>query len=332
MGGNEDALREGIYEDLITPRIEAQLAAVAAQMQADSSDLDNAEAADRLALHLAALVERAVSALPESSRASVGTEIVRKVGLHLADLANAQDLDLDLVTERPQVLRAVHGLNPHGAPRSVGRPLTPLLDTTLLTNARGEPVLGKQLVSEIESADSIDAIIAFIRFSGIRPMLDALRAHCAQGKPLRILTTTYTGSTEPRALEELRRIGADIRVSYDTSSTRLHAKAWLFRRAMANSTAYIGSSNLTHSAQIVGLEWNVRASARRNPGVVSKVGAVFDSYWEGGDFLTYDPAVFAAELERDRKDVTTDLPPFELRPEPFQQRLLEQVDLSRSLG
>jgi len=137
MGDTDDSLREGIYEDLITPRIEAQLAVVAAQLQADSSGLDNAEAADRLALHLAALVERAVSALPEGSRATAGTEIVRKVGLHLAGLSKVHDLDVDLVAERPQVLRAVRRLNPDGTARSVTRPLTPLLDTTLLINARG---------------------------------------------------------------------------------------------------------------------------------------------------------------------------------------------------
>jgi hypothetical protein len=67
--------------------------------------------------------------------------------------------------------------------------------------------------------------MAFVRRSGIAPMLDALRAHCAGDRELRIRTTTYTGSTEARALDLLREIGAQVRVSYDTSTTRLHAKA-----------------------------------------------------------------------------------------------------------
>jgi len=54
----------------------------------------------------------------------------------------------------------------------------PLLDTTLLTNAPGEPNLWSQLRSEIESADRIDVVMAFIRRSGIGPLLDALRRHC----------------------------------------------------------------------------------------------------------------------------------------------------------
>ena len=120
--------------------------------------------------------------------------------------------------------------------------------------------------------------------------MDALRRHCESGKPLRLLTTTCTNSTEQRALDELARLGAEIRVSYDTSSTRLHAKAWLFHRASGYSTAYIGSSNLTHSAQVLGLEWNVRVSAARNPDAVAKMAAVFTSYWESRDFAPYDAA------------------------------------------
>src|SRR5262249_2926557 len=158
-------------------------------------------------------------------------------------------------------------------------PLIPLLDTTLLTNAPGEPRVGSQLVAEIASADRLDVVMAFIRRSGIRPFLDALRRHVEAGPALRVLTTSYTGSTEGAALDALRALGADVRVSYDTTATRLHAKAWLFHRASGFSTAYIGSSNLTHAAQVVGLEWNVRVSEARNSDVVTKMAAVFESYW-----------------------------------------------------
>ena len=124
-------------------------------------------------------------------------------------------------------------------------------------------------------------------------MLDALREAVGQGRPVRLLTTTYTNSTEQRALEALAEIGAEVKVSYDTSLTRLHAKAWLFHRASGYSTAYIGSSNLTFAAQQTGLEWNVRVSGARNPDVVAKMSAVFDSYWQNGDFIPYDRRSFS---------------------------------------
>jgi len=146
-----------------------------------------------------------------------------------------------------------------------------------------------------------------------------------------VLTTTYTGSTEGAAIEELLALGADVRVSYDTSTTRLHAKAWLFHRESGFSTAYIGSSNLTHSAQVTGLEWNVRVSGARNPDVIRKVAAVFESYWHGGEFQAYDRATFAAHTALPERP-TFQLSPIELRPEPFQERLLEQLALARDQG
>src|SRR6185503_17010320 len=99
------------------------------------------------------------------------------------------------------VLRAIEFRLPGGVPENIHAPLIPLLDTTLLTNAPGEPRVGSQVLAEIRSADRIDVLMAFIRHSGIAPMLDALRAHCQAGRELRVLTTIYTGSTEARALD-----------------------------------------------------------------------------------------------------------------------------------
>jgi superfamily II DNA or RNA helicase len=177
--------------------------------------------------------------------------------------------------------------------------------------------------------------MAFIRRSGIAPLLDSLRRHCEQGKRLRVLTTTYTWSTERQALDQLVERGAQVRISYDLTTTRLHAKAWVFHRHSGFSTAYVGSSNLTHSAQVAGLEWNVRVSAARNPTVVDKFHAVFDSYWNGGDFVPYDSAQFDEELRRSGRTDSGPLvvlSPIELRPFPFQERLLELIELARQRG
>ncbi len=112
----------------------------------------------------------------------------------------------------------------------------------------------------------------------------------------------------------------------------MHAKAWLFHRPGGMSTAYIGSSNLTHQAQRTGLEWNVRVSAARNPSVVEKMAAVFDSYWEGGDFQPFNAEEFAANTESQSSTTGTLLAPIEIRLYPFQERLLEQVAVAREQG
>ena len=328
-----EELPAGLYEVLVTEGLKARLDAVADALPNEQRALHAAETPDRIAWHLSQEIERALADVTESDRARVGIEVARGLLDRLGELV---DVDPSVVPLDPaMVLHSILRTRPDGSPEQVAQPLIPLLDTTLLTNAPGEPNLWNQLRSEIESADVIDVVMAFIRRSGISPLLDALRDHCGRGRPLRVLTTTYTASTEKAALDQLAELGADVRVSYDLSTTRLHAKAWVFHRRSGFSTAYVGSSNLTHSAQVTGIEWNVRASAARNPDVIAKFGAVFDSYWAGGDYLPYDPDQFE---EQERRAGNTDtgprviLSPIELRPFPFQERLLELVGVSRQRG
>ena len=134
------------------------------------------------------------------------------------------------------------------SPRSLRRPETPLAQDTLFVHAPHEPNLGAELVAELESADAVDLISAFIVWTRLRIFLDVLAKLRARRVRVRVLTTTYTGITDPHALDTLRDLGVEVKVSYDTGITRLHAKAWLIRRESGFSTAYVGSSNMTHTA------------------------------------------------------------------------------------
>ena len=325
-------LVRGRYLSLVTTEIAQRIESLVPGSVAVKADLHAAEAADRLALHLARVIERGIASIQDQKRVSAGLALVSEL---IAKIA--QDTFDALIDEQPAapaaVLTGVLGALPDGTPEAIAEPLIPLLDTALMTNAPGEPRVGQQIATEVPSADRIDLIMAFIRHSGIAPLMPALRRHGEAGRTIRILTTTYTGSTEARALVALQALGAEVRVSYDESTTRLHAKAWLFHRHSGFSTAYVGSSNLTHSAQVAGLEWNVRFSAARNPHVLDKVAAVFESYWHSGDFVPFDEAQFEAALKHSRRQgPTAMLSPLELRLEPFQERLLEQIVLSRQLG
>ncbi|MGH8227323.1 MAG: DUF3427 domain-containing protein [Steroidobacteraceae bacterium] len=327
-------LGRGLYEVVITEALEAQLTRLEDRLVPVRAELRAAEAADRIAMHIARVVERAVATIEEDNRPSAAIGIARcLIDTLIVLLPGSRELASERPSEFTQVLRSITGRLPDGRAESLDEPLIPLLDTTLLTNSPGEPRVGHQILTEIRSADRIDVVMAFIRRSGIAPLMPALRDHCTSGRELRILTSTYTGTTESRALDELKDCGADLRVSYDTSGTRLHAKAWLLYRQSGFSTAYIGSSNLTHSAQVSGLEWNVRVSAARNRDVVEKMAAVFEGYWNSPELRPYDRDDFRARTEEGANARTTiALAPTELRPEPFQERLLELIALSRQQG
>ena len=156
------------------------------------------------------------------------------------------------------------------------RPGISLRDSVLLTNGHGDLQIGTQLALEIRSADRIDLLSAFVRFAGIRLIRREIEEFLLRGGEMRVIASVYTGSTEKRALDELVGLGAKVKVSYETSQTRLHAKAWLFERNSGFHTAYVGSSNLTHSALLEGLEWNVRATAVDNPRIVARIAATFE--------------------------------------------------------
>ena len=323
----------GLYQSLLTESLVKQLQELDARLTARHSDLHVEEAPDRLAMHLAKVIQTAIASLSKDKRIEVGGELTQKLIQLLVNSTPATDLLTEKLALPPRMLKAIDSKKPDGSLDQIQEPLIDLLDTTLLTNANGEPRIGSQIISEIPSAERIDLVMAFIRKSGIRPMIDALSFHCQSGRSLRVLTTTYTGSTEAAALDLLASIGAEIKVSYDESNTRLHAKAWLFKRNSGFSTAFIGSSNLTHSAQVVGLEWNARFSGSRNPDVVNKVDAVFESYWNSGDFLPYNRVHFDERTRRNENNgPQIFLSPIEIRPEPFQERLLEQIELARQQG
>jgi superfamily II DNA or RNA helicase/HKD family nuclease len=322
----------GLYELLVTEALAARLSELSDGYAHDETSLRSAEAPDRIALHLSQVVQRALESFPDESRVAAALALARELLERIDASVPAAEAAGAVPLPAGRVLRLVAARHPDGQPETIPAPLIPLLDTTLLTNAPGEPRVGHQLATEIVSADRIDVVMAFVRRSGLAPLIEPLRRHREAGRRLRLLTTTYTGSTEAAALEMLRRIGADVRVSYDVDSTRLHAKAWLFHRESGFSTAYIGSSNLTQTAQTTGLEWNVRLSEARNRDVVRKMSAVFESYWNSGDFVPFDPDEFRSRAQVEPFAPAILLSPIEVRLEPFQERLLEQIALARQRG
>jgi superfamily II DNA or RNA helicase/HKD family nuclease len=329
--GERDELLVGLYDELVTDALQTIVDRLEEASQARLDPLHPAEASSRLAEHVGRVVSIVLESLDDEDRTTTGLAIVEDV----IDLLAARSPDAldDLRLGSPaKLLSAVERRLPDGSYQSVDRPLTALRDSTLLVNAPGEPRVLHELIAEVPSAHSIDVLVAFVRLSGITPMLTALRRHLDNGGRVRLLTTTYTNSTQLEALEALTNAGADVRISYDQTTTRLHAKAWIFNRARGQSTAYVGSSNLTHSAMVPGLEWNVRLSSSRNPDVIAKMAAVFETYWASGDFEPFEADQFRERTARPDDRPTSAIPPTELSLRPFQERMLERINVARAHG
>jgi superfamily II DNA or RNA helicase/HKD family nuclease len=326
-----DDLQPGLYDTVLTEALAARVAGLdGRRLRAQLDDIDPAELPDRIAEIVGGWIREAVAALPSAERSADAAALASDV-LDLLIQGRGADVKPDRrLASSLERLVAVEALAPTGDPMTIARPLTPLRDTVLMTNARDQPTVGREIAAEIESADRIDLVLAFIRWTGVRDLLPALRRHTDAGKGLRVITTTYTGSTELRALQALAEVGAEVKVSYDTASTRLHAKSWSFHRASGFSTVYIGSSNLTFAAQVTGREWNVRASERRNPDLVEAFDRVFATYWADPHFEPLDAAQFTEATARAMNDSIET--PFTIEPYPFQRQILEQLEVERRRG
>lgn len=331
MPADEGPLAPGAYHSLLTKLVEQRLRAGSAAPTTEP--LDAAEAARRLADHLREAVHQALAAFPNQGRTAQQLALTNDLLRWLAE-RTMLDVAREQVLDPPKTLRLItEALLPNQAPPAL--PDLPLVDHDLLTNAPGEPTLAHALRTELETADRLDGVVAFIRWTGLRHLQPAIEALHQQRRPVRMLTTTFTGSTERRALDWLVKHGVAVKVSYETRTTRLHAKSWLIHRDTGFSTAFVGSSNLSHAALVSGIEWNVRLADRSAPEVFAKLRATFDSLWNDDSFERYEPARDAQRFDqavqatRSGANVAA-LSGLEVRPWHYQRQMLEALVVDRA--
>jgi len=281
---NQVDLGEGIFERLLTDQLANRLESLAGYKRS-VVDVGAENAPSELARFVGQAVELRLSGLEPEQMITLSNQLLKIVG-HTDDVLPGPQKLMEL--QRVSVSRA----------RTFKRPQTSLSAAALLTNSREDPQLAAELRAELSSADRVDLLCAFIKWEGLRLLSESLVALKDYGIPIRVITTTYMGATQRHAIDELvRRFGAEVRISYETNATRLHAKAWMFHRNSGFDTAYVGSSNLSRPALLDGLEWNVRLSGVATPGLLQKFSMTFDSYWEDDAFVPYNPDTDAERLD-----------------------------------
>lgn len=110
------------------------------------------------------------------------------------------------------------------------------------------------LKKSINESDEIIMNVSFIRDSGIKLLIDELKEAKEKGKKIKILTSDYMRVTEPNALYRLLEVGG-VKIFNNPSNKSFHSKTYIFKREN-QFEIYIGSSNISYSALITGVEWN----------------------------------------------------------------------------
>lgn len=283
-------LQLGLYEQVINDYLESELSKLSKLWHTKRKKIDSSESAVILGQYMGRLLTQIMQYFDDHEKAlkdrvALCNAIIRYTIDYLEHSAGdpfdpelLSQLKGQLIHQDAEMLLAI--IASRAAGKDLIRPDTPLSISSLFTGDKREPSMLTELKKEIATSYRIDFLVSFIKFSGLRLLLDELRAFTQKGGQLRVITTSYMGATDYKAVQELAKLpNTEVKISYDTKTTRLHAKAYLFWRNTGFSTLYIGSSNISESAMTSGLEWNVKLSQQDAPNIVKKVEVTFEHYW-----------------------------------------------------
>lgn len=335
-------LHHGLYEQVINDQLSSELLDIP-EARKSVAPIDKAEASKVLSQYLADVVQKGLDNLADN-----GGDISDQITLtnQIVDLIQNSTREADFsalgVNRRAeQLLALLRESDPRLAvgktATDLARPETSIAQSSLFTGAIHEPQMYTELKKEIVSADRIDMLVSFIKWSGLRLLMDELSEFTVNGGKLRIITTSYMGATDVKAIEELRQLpNTKIKVSYDTKRTRLHAKTYVFYRDTGFTTAYVGSSNLSNAAISSGLEWNVKVTKKDLPETIDKIAATFESYWNSNEFEYYsedqkERLALALKAEKCIDGNNPEVYTMDIMPYSYQQEILENLEAERKV-
>lgn len=334
-------LKNGLYEEVINKGLGEELDGSQDKL-IKSAPIDKAEAAKILSKYITQVVERGLDNIVDNggdiqSQIELANKIVSTIKAETRE-SDFESLSVDKRAEQLLALldktNSIYGINEKA---EIVRPVTSIAQSSLFTGAVHEPQMGTELKKEIASCDRIDFLVSFIKWSGLRIIYEDLKTFTCNGGKLRILTTSYMGATDIKSIEMLSQLpNTEIKVSYDTKRTRLHAKTYVFYRDTGFTTAYVGSSNLSNAAMTSGREWNVKATAQDLPDTIKKICATFESYWNSDEFELYtleqhDKLRDAIIRERGVDNGPDAAYFFDVTPYPYQQEILDKIQAERQI-
>ena len=335
-------LHPGLYEQVINNALNRELSEVP-EARKSTAPIDTAEASKVLAQYLTEVVQKGLDNVQDNgggieAQIELANQIVSTIQTTTKE-ADFAALGVDRRAE--QLLALLRETDPRLAvgktAADIERPETSIAQSSLFTGAVHEPQMFTELKKEIVSADRIDMLVSFIKWSGLRLIMDELREFTHSGGELRIITTSYMGATDVKAIEELRKLpNTHIKVSYNTKTTRLHAKAYIFYRETGFTTAYVGSSNLSNVALTSGLEWNTKVTKRDLPETIDKITATFEYYWNDREFEYYDEGqkerlAYALKAEKYFDTNNADVYTMDIHPYSYQQEILDKLEAERTV-
>ncbi len=340
-------MNQGLYEELVTKLINYKLNELDRDsFQVKKTSIDKAEAAQLLSQHIGKVIKYALEILPKDKEIDFIENQIRvsnKIIHFLKEELKKEEFEDDLIETEGKILKAVFSkVDAHFTDLDLRlkeiTPYTRLIHSELFTGGNSGTTLESELRKEILSSDKIDLLVSFIKWKGIRILERELREFTERGGKLRIITTTYIGATDAKAIEFLASLkNTEVKVSYNTGNERLHAKAYLFQRNTEFHTGYIGSSNFSRSALTDGLEWNLKITTKEVGHIIDKFKKTFEAYWQNPEFELYNHNIHSVRLidalkqGKFSKEYSFSTSYFDIKPFHYQNEILEKLEVERTI-
>ena len=347
-------MKVGIYEQIINQLFEEKLSSLdKTRFYIGERVIERCEVAKLLSMYLTNIFEQMLTNVTdiddgydeENDENNKNRDSVKK-GIDLANsiilkLVNEFHLESgNLLSAQAKILTAVFDKTQLDYPDFAKRlkeimPLKGLVNGALFTG-KGMKMY-TELQKEIVSADEIQLMVSFIKKRGLSLILPQLKTFTNRGGKLKVITTTYMQATDYDAVIQLAALkNTEIKITYDSTYERLHAKAYIFLRETGFNTAYIGSSNISEQALDMGAEWNVKVTQMEQPRMMKTILGAFDASWWAEGYNTFvngeDNERLKAALRGD-VDNEIDFSTLKglIRPFDYQQEVLERLQVEREV-
>ncbi len=336
-------MQQGLYEQLINKLISSKLNEIDRSTYfIKKTVIDKSEASKYLAQYLIEIIRFALNMITGEDSIEKQIEFSNNIIKLIRDELSKEEFDEDLIEIEGRILSAIvkkldSGITDFEKHLKEITPYTRLSQSELFTGSNAGISLESEIKKEILSSDKIHFLVSFIKWTGIRIFEKELYEFTERGGLLKIITTSYMGATDLKAVEYLSGLrNTEIKISYNTDNERLHAKAYLFLRDTGFNTGYIGSSNISRSALTTGLEWNLKITTKEVGHIISKFQNTFETYWEDKEFESFDKIKHSDKLRIALKKEQVHerysyAAYFDIKPFPFQEEILENLDAERSL-
>ncbi len=331
----------GLYEQIINQLILSKLDNLDRNKYfIKETAIDKSEAAQVLSQYLSEVIRFALNLISGEDNIQKQIDLSNKIINVLQHELKNEEFAEDLIVAEGKILSAIFSkidasFSDFDQYLKEITPYTRLSHSELFTGSNAGLSLESEIKKEILSSDKINFLVSFIKWSGIRIFEKELSVFTERGGQLKVITTSYMGATDLKAVEFLSSLrNSEIKVSYNTENERLHAKAYLFFRNTGFHTGYIGSSNISRSALTSGLEWNLKVTTKEVGHIIDKFKKTFDTYWQDNEFELFekhqDTEKLRLALKKERiSDRENPAAYFDLKPFPFQEEILEKLETER---